>query len=208
MEPLDSPNSEEAERLRRSAGLVDKGYRGPRQPELRYRAFLNDRAPKTPPKDKKALQRDRERRKRSYRMADPERRARVKAREKVGDAIKSGKLRKQPCVSCGSTERLEAHHTDYTQPLNVTWLCKPCHDAETFQKGRKHVVGTHDTPRISRPNKAYVPGNQKGWNTLQRDGMQRRVLQHPSPGPQALQQPRSTEREGADPWAEGAEDAG
>jgi hypothetical protein len=32
------------------------------------------------------------------------------------------------CERCGDTSRrLEKHHADYDQPLQVTWLCKPCH---------------------------------------------------------------------------------
>jgi len=44
----------------------------------------------------------------------------------TGNAIKYGLLKKQPCVRCGEA-RVEAHHEDYLKPLDVTWLCKPCH---------------------------------------------------------------------------------
>jgi hypothetical protein len=29
-------------------------------------------------------------------------------------------------VVCGAT-KTEAHHTDYSRPLDVVWLCKHCH---------------------------------------------------------------------------------
>jgi len=41
----------------------------------------------------------------------------------TGSAIKSGKLLKQPCEVCGKT-KVEAHHDDYSKPLDVRWLCK------------------------------------------------------------------------------------
>jgi len=32
----------------------------------------------------------------------------------------------QPCQNCGSAES-QMHHSDYSQPLLVEWLCRPCH---------------------------------------------------------------------------------
>lgn len=46
-------------------------------------------------------------------------------------AIKAGLLsRPSRCMSCGSDARLDAHHSDYTKPLEIAWLCNPCHRAE------------------------------------------------------------------------------
>ena len=53
----------------------------------------------------------------------------AKARSKVSDAIKSGKLIPGVCAVCGATDRIQAHHSDYTKPLDVTWLCIKCHHA-------------------------------------------------------------------------------
>jgi hypothetical protein len=52
---------------------------------------------------------------------------RKKANTAVGNAIRDGRLVKGPCAFCGSTERVHAHHHDYAKPLDVTWLCPPCH---------------------------------------------------------------------------------
>jgi hypothetical protein len=41
-------------------------------------------------------------------------------------AIESGKIEKQPCGQCGNP-KAEAHHDDYTKPLDVRWLCRRCH---------------------------------------------------------------------------------
>ena len=36
---------------------------------------------------------------------------------------------RQPCERCGSEES-EKHHPDYEKPLEVIWLCRPCHGLE------------------------------------------------------------------------------
>lgn len=57
-----------------------------------------------------------------WREAFPERRA---AHMAVQYAIRSGRMERQPCWVCG--ERAEAHHPDYSQPLDVVWLCPRHH---------------------------------------------------------------------------------
>lgn len=37
-----------------------------------------------------------------------------------------GLLIKQPCVICGEI-KAEKHHEDYSKPLAVDWICRPCH---------------------------------------------------------------------------------
>ena len=48
------------------------------------------------------------------------------AHSSVSNAIKKGTLTRSPCVRCGETKSL-AHHEDYDKPLDVVWLCQPCH---------------------------------------------------------------------------------
>lgn len=46
----------------------------------------------------------------------------------VGNAIRAGKLLKPGCCSvCKSENLVQAHHDDYTKPLDVRWLCDSCH---------------------------------------------------------------------------------
>lgn len=44
----------------------------------------------------------------------------------VGNAIRDGKIRKQPCEIC-SNQKAQAHHDDYSKPLEVRWLCTTHH---------------------------------------------------------------------------------
>lgn len=38
-----------------------------------------------------------------------------------------GKLTRQPCEVCGAESNIEAHHSDYSKPLDVNWLCREHH---------------------------------------------------------------------------------
>ena len=71
--------------------------------------------------------------------ADPAKRERHIARSRARHAIKAGKLVRQPCEICSSVP-VEAHHDDYSQPLNVRWLCPSHH--------RAHHAAERDAARI------------------------------------------------------------
>lgn len=51
----------------------------------------------------------------------------IKAEKQCGAAIKSGVLTRGPCEVCQSTEWVDAHHEDYSKPLEVMWLCRKHH---------------------------------------------------------------------------------
>lgn len=58
----------------------------------------------------------------------------------INTRIARGKLQKpNVCQVCGKEGRVEAHHADYSKPLDVIWCCKKCHyhlDEERRQKER------------------------------------------------------------------------
>ena len=61
-----------------------------------------------------------------YQASHPEVR---KAHIIVGNAIRDGKLKPEPCTRCGFAIGVQAHHEDYSKPLDVMWLCTKCHGA-------------------------------------------------------------------------------
>ena len=51
---------------------------------------------------------------------------RWRARYAVANAIRDGRLKRQPCVVCGDAKS-HGHHDDYSKPLDVIWLCQKHH---------------------------------------------------------------------------------
>lgn len=59
----------------------------------------------------------------------PENQAKIKARSKIKHLVRTGQVKRLPCERCGAPNT-HAHHDDYGKPLDVRWLCPPCHTAE------------------------------------------------------------------------------
>lgn len=62
----------------------------------------------------------------SHAEMTPEQRQRSNARAYANTYQKRGHLTPQPCRDCGSLQS-QKHHEDYGKPLDVIWLCRPCH---------------------------------------------------------------------------------
>lgn len=60
---------------------------------------------------------------RAWRQEDSRR---VVAHSAVARAIRNVLLVRMPCIRCGEAKSV-AHHEDYDKPLEVMWLCQPCH---------------------------------------------------------------------------------
>lgn len=73
-------------------------------------------------------------------VAPSDYRFRQNARNAVRLAIKAGRLvRAERCSACGAEAYTHGHHDDYAKPLDVRWLCKPCHDAHHLgDKNERH----------------------------------------------------------------------
>ena len=70
---------------------------------------------------------------------------RKRATTQVNNAVRDGRLqRATACQVCQTPGRVEAHHHDYTQPLDVLWVCKPCHwhadDVRRLQEAVAHGI--------------------------------------------------------------------
>ena len=57
---------------------------------------------------------------------------RQKARDAVKRALVRGELVKKSCEVCGEIKS-QAHHEDYTKPLEVIWLCTTHHAKKHYE---------------------------------------------------------------------------
>lgn len=109
---------------RKANGLPVSGTRMPRSYHRAYEAKYYQR-PEVKARRAEQFQR---------RMEDPQEQFKYAARKAVRNAIRRGDIKRQPCEVCGAI-RVQAHHDDYSRPLDVRWLC-PVHHAEHHAKAR------------------------------------------------------------------------
>jgi hypothetical protein len=109
----------------------------------------------------------------------------IKARKILFTNVRNGNIIPQGCEICG--KKGEAHHPDYTKPLEVKWLCKKHHwDCHRQEKKillkekkipyivtikcvycNKEIRGTPSQLRTKKycDNKCYVEMSKKmGWD--------------------------------------------
>ena len=115
---------------------VKKHYRTNKQ---HYKEYERERNQK--PERKKY----RAKKNKAWRLGHPERSAEIKknwmenndlkrkAHNAVSNAVRNGKLIKMPCQVCGNPKS-EAHHHDYSKPLDVVWLCDFHHKQEHMKE--------------------------------------------------------------------------
>ena len=66
---------------------------------------------------------------RKYYKVHPER---LRAATLVKKALRTGELTRLPCEQCGAPNA-QAHHQDYSKPLDVVWLCPSCHQLRHYE---------------------------------------------------------------------------
>ena len=66
------------------------------------------------------------------------------AHRAVERALKKGQLIRQPCEVCGATDKVNAHHDDYSKALDVRWLCNT-HHGQAHRDLAIEAVGTRFT---------------------------------------------------------------
>ena len=57
---------------------------------------------------------------------NPANRIKTRAHNKVKYALKRKKIEREPCIIC-DRPNAEAHHEDYSRPLDIVWLCREHH---------------------------------------------------------------------------------
>ncbi len=60
------------------------------------------------------------------------------ARSQITYALKKGRMAKEPCY-CGEL-KVEAHHPDYSKPMEVIWACKKHHVELDKMRREEHVL--------------------------------------------------------------------
>ena len=91
----------------------------------------------------------------------------VRARSLTSQAVLAGRLMKLPCEICGTSDKVEAHHLDYDQPLKVKWLCPKHHRDAHLQERRR------STSYTTAPANA---GTKSQWATIPTTGLAKEAV--------------------------------
>lgn len=72
----------------------------------------------------------------------------LRARRILQRAVMKGHVIKpKKCENCGVVTELHGHHSDYTRPLDVIWLCKGCHSKKHHDNGLVESGGEKESRR-------------------------------------------------------------
>jgi hypothetical protein len=66
-----------------------------------------------------------------------------KARTIVQVELRSGRIHRHPCFVCGN--KAEAHHEDYSKPLDIIWLCRKHHAARHIEINEERLKSRFNT---------------------------------------------------------------
>lgn len=66
----------------------------------------------------------------NWRSRNPDK---YKAHQIVQNALRNKSLVKLPCIICGEI-KVQAHHEDYTKPLEIIWFCHKHHVEHHYKK--------------------------------------------------------------------------
>lgn len=72
-----------------------------------------------------------------YNLKNPES---VIAKHKVFIEKRAGRIKNEPCIICGNGNT-QAHHENYSKPLEIVWLCKRCHTQRHIEIGSYKLNG-------------------------------------------------------------------
>ena len=95
--------------------------------------YCRNNSEKTKERMKKFFKKYPEKRKEYFKLylKTPHNILKMKARRSVHQALKNNQIIKSSIWKhCCKSKTVQAHHTDYTKPLNIIWLCRSCHSVE------------------------------------------------------------------------------
>lgn len=109
-------------------GAFGKGYKCKNCTRLEYRKRRMNNIETHKRKDRNYYLRNRDKILKKRKKYNRENKNKTSARAKVMYAVYSGKLRRpNKCSNCNIRCLPDAHHKDYSKPLEVIWLCRRCH---------------------------------------------------------------------------------
>jgi len=83
----------------------------------------------------------------------------LRARQAVYCALRNGKLARRPCEICGN-QNSQAHHDDYSKPLDVRWLCLKHH--REYHKMIKEGIMAKGVPKKDSSGKGTRANRGRG----------------------------------------------
>lgn len=92
---------------------------------------------------------------------EPEYKYKHNCRGLTAYAIKTGILTRQPCAVCGA-KKAQAHHDDYSKPLEVRWLCSK-HHAELHRNLNLIDSKTYPGRLTTSPGSSFEESKRKEW---------------------------------------------
>ncbi len=90
---------------------------------------------------------------RAYRLRNKEK---IRAQNKLNYAVRMGRIIRQSCEGCDSTDKVNAHHHDYSKPYDVEWLCQDCH--KSHHHSGKNLTEEHKRTKFVRAKHARLYG--------------------------------------------------
>lgn len=84
--------------------------------------------------------------KETYTKWDSQNKEKKRAHCIVYRALRSGKINRHPCCICGS--KAEAHHEDYSKPLEVIWFCPKHHGQHHANKRDQEIMNSFNQEKI------------------------------------------------------------
>jgi len=82
-----------------------------------------------------------------------------KAHSEVRSALRSGRIHRHPCSVCGN--KAEAHHEDYSKPLDIIWLCTKHHAARHIEINEEKLKSTFASEQFDRSSQDVGRINHK-----------------------------------------------
>ncbi len=100
-------------------------------------------------------------------QAAAERERRKSANRLMLGAVARGEMiRPDLCENCGESGKIQGHHTDYSKPFEVDWLCTKCHGKEhTFEKNQGLTKSTSKTGK-PQASPSFSPSKEKINNSF------------------------------------------